>query len=1288
MKQSLLCTYILLLLFSYESFGQATYPVVFKQPDSLKITQDTSNGNLTLLEDQDWVASCNVISATTGIIEITLNDSLTGGDQFWVGTIPDYFIDYNNSDPIGSLFHGLEITFNGYTVRNSIEDTLIAQVTNISHAPGDKYSIHLSEDSISFYKENTLIISEEKHSAYPNNLKVGLILAGRDTATQSIGINLKTTSQAPSNCNEPFDLDVEVTHATNNQSNGSIKVVSSNGDIFDSWCFGDGTTALCLADNYSTSKEWGGLSADTYYINVSSFGGGSVSKTVTILNIIDGVDLELGVSASDTVPDLYDNVSLTFKAKNTGTENATGVIVNVPVIDDFAYVSQSLSQGTYSYYQDGPWNIGNLNIGDSATLQLTLFANTTEPRIVFAQVNALDSTDVDSSPDNNSGSIPAEDDEAAIGLNAKVGCNISTPTIQTTCSDNGTELDPNDDTFTFTLNTDGLNLGANYHVSGDVSDSTISYGSAQQIGGSHLINNGILTITLTDSLDNTCQLEDIIIYPPSSCSGTRNLEWNNIDSTNINETNGTYTGTDYNNSLISCNEIDGSNGWLEFTLNSLPTGNFHYRIGFTTDNTGFIGWNGFEYSLGFENGQGGAHYFTSSGYGGYISNSFTSGGIFKMGIVGDKIQIWYDGQFIGEMNKTHTASALRIALAIQTNTSPGFDIDLEASSSCGGDYCEILSANIETTCDDNGTPDNSNDDLFSFTLIPTGIDLTATYDVTGAVMANGISYDSTKQIGGTYPIIDGSFLINIIDENDTNCSLDSVLITPPDPCSDGVNAPSGEIEWENIDSVSITNTGDNYSGEYASLLSCNVLDRDDGYIRFAITSLPTDYEFRIGLAEENPTLSGNWTDLKTAIGFDAGYSGLSIYNPGWSNQFSNTLALDSIFEIRIDDVNDKFEYTYQGQTITLPIDASLTGNFQVVFTIANNTGDIGITFDPSSSCGGNNNSTCPNNLGDGTSLYPGDLMFTAFDNNAGSEKDIIAIRTDIDLETGTRFSIVNAEYEQNRWFSADGIRNGEIASQEITYTGIQTIGAGSIISFELPATGNADSLLAKNFRIDEVASSDFCVANNGNTNDPKVNISTTGADALFLVQGSWSFNSLYGSLSGRVLSGLQDGGLWGDIPDDIDCIAIQAFDTPGSHCPYFDTIHTVSVQNISDFGNWNQGSCTPGDDLSNTNYRIAEEDPGSNPEVLNGYFPTLKAYPNPFYENATIEFSLPRDLDTQIQIFDARGRLVKVLIPKTTTQEGIHYKRLNTVGWSAGIYTIVMQAGGHRLIQRVSLIRL
>ncbi|MFD2564666.1 beta strand repeat-containing protein, partial [Aquimarina rubra] len=102
-------------------------------------------------------------------------------------------------------------------------------------------------------------------------------------------------------------------------------------------------------------------------------------------------------------------------------------------------------------------------------------------------------------------------------------CNIADAGLSSiVCDDNGTNSDGSDDTFTFELNPTGTDLGTTYTVSGGASG-TGTYGGST-VFGPFPISGGDITITITDDNEPTCQIIDLVVTAPATCSNFVDLD--------------------------------------------------------------------------------------------------------------------------------------------------------------------------------------------------------------------------------------------------------------------------------------------------------------------------------------------------------------------------------------------------------------------------------------------------------------------------------------------------------------------------------------------------------------------------------------------------------------------------------------------------------------------------------------------------------------------------------------------------------------------------------------------
>lgn len=127
-------------------------------------------------------------------------------------------------------------------------------------------------------------------------------------------------------------------------------------------------------------------------------------------------DLRLAKTAASPNVNLGDAIVFTIRITNDGPDRATGVQVRDLLPAGLEYEASDPGQGTYNE-STGTWNIGTLNDGASATLEITARTTTAGELSNSAQVSASGQFDPDSTPGNND---PDEDDQdsATVTVNA------------------------------------------------------------------------------------------------------------------------------------------------------------------------------------------------------------------------------------------------------------------------------------------------------------------------------------------------------------------------------------------------------------------------------------------------------------------------------------------------------------------------------------------------------------------------------------------------------------------------------------------------------------------------------------------------------------------------------------------------------------------------------------------------------------------------------------------------------------------------------------------------------
>ena len=124
---------------------------------------------------------------------------------------------------------------------------------------------------------------------------------------------------------------------------------------------------------------------------------------------IDNADLRLTKTVNNATPAVGLNVVFDVSVTNDGPRDATGVEVTDLLPSGYTYVSDN-SGGNYNS-GTGVWTVGNLNNGNSSTLQITATVNGSGIFFNSAEVTASDLNDPDSTPNND---VASEDDQASV----------------------------------------------------------------------------------------------------------------------------------------------------------------------------------------------------------------------------------------------------------------------------------------------------------------------------------------------------------------------------------------------------------------------------------------------------------------------------------------------------------------------------------------------------------------------------------------------------------------------------------------------------------------------------------------------------------------------------------------------------------------------------------------------------------------------------------------------------------------------------------------------------------
>ena len=214
----------------------------------------------------------------------------------------------------------------------------------------------------------------------------------------------------------------------------------------------------------------------------------------------------------------------------------------------------------------------------------------------------------------------------------------------------------------------------------------------------------------------------------------------------------------------------------------------------------------------------------------------------------------------------------------------------------------------------------------------------------------------------------------------------------------------------------------------------------------------------------------------------------------------------------------------------------------------------------------------------GTAFKTGELLFVAFDGQVTGSGvvDEYLVATMVDIIPGTQFSIVNSRYEAgalanvrtNKWGGGGDFADEAPYVALITYNGTTNIPAGSIMSFTTNATvgtnwiGQVDVI---NGTTTTNRTADFTGVSGAIFNP---NISTSGSDQIFLVQGNFTSDGSATPLeanyflNGTLLHGLTNRVDW--VPLTVACSGSSAGgNTRESRLPAALTCFNVSNSNTT-----------------------------------------------------------------------------------------------------------------------------
>ena len=447
------------------------------------------------------------------------------------------------------------------------------------------------------------------------------------------------------------------------------------------------------------------------------------------------VDLSLEKTVDNTAPKVGDQVTFTLKINNAGPSTATGVEVVDQLPDGYEYISDK-GNGTYDAIS-GIWTVGDLEKDGSATLQITVEVLATgnyNNEATISNVNEEDSNEANDEINADASTDPSP----VIDLELDISVSNVTPKIgdQVTIVADLTNRGPS--TATEISIMDKLPTGIFY-----ISHNDQEYNP----------NSGIWGIdSLEQEESTTLEINAIILLEGDYLNTGEVVSVNEFDIDSAPD-NGVDTDGDQDVSDDPDDEDDGDGIEVlplicEMTtvVSNIICSNNETPSDKTDDQ--------FYFDLRVSSVNGSIGWFANTGQTGTTD-------------------IWYTfGPYPineGPVQLTITDALFGYCIS---------EIEVLPPLPCSNE-CDLIATYSNVICEDNNTPSDASDDLFSFEISLTGANVSESWVDNSGFIGN---YNEVYEYG-PYNISDGEVNIAFNDVNKTDC-IASLTILPPATCSD------------------------------------------------------------------------------------------------------------------------------------------------------------------------------------------------------------------------------------------------------------------------------------------------------------------------------------------------------------------------------------------------------------------------------------------------------------------------------------------------------------------------
>lgn len=567
------------------------------------------------------------------------------------------------------------------------------------------------------------------------------------------------------------------------------------------------------ANNTQITVTTGG----TYTVTVEEANGCASIASIDVIVTNCPVDVELDKLADVLEPSIGQVVNFDIVITNKGPGVASGITIEDRLPDGLTNIS-AISNGGILNGDLITWS--GITLGEGETLALSYRARVGLGLSYtnLAEVTTMDQQDIDSNPGNGvdtdgDGNVvddPGDEDDGDAVVLTPIPCSMGVSVTNVVCNDNGTPVDPSDDTFTFQVMVNATNA-SNGWIANDPAGSTGTYGQPFRFGP-YPISGGVVSFQIRDGFfGDVCSIP-ISVSPPPSCSDQCLIE------------------TEVSNVLCNDNGTPSDPTDDTYTFDLVAQG-FNAGTGWTT--TAASGTYGQSVSFGPFLISGGATQLTlvdtgDSGCTAAVIVQAPASCSGECAIVADISNVicdnngtpshpeddqYYFDILVTGSNVSETGWAASNGLegtygqVLRAGPYPisggGFSLQISdrGAASCTttaavaapatcSDECLIEALATNLRCDDNGTLSDSSDDLFYFDLTVTGLNTGSGW--TSSAGHSGV-YGATVTLG-PFLINEDGITLRISDNADAGCFVRLDVSAPPS-CS---NLCALEASIENI----------------------------------------------------------------------------------------------------------------------------------------------------------------------------------------------------------------------------------------------------------------------------------------------------------------------------------------------------------------------------------------------------------------------------------------------------------------------------------------------------------